>query len=457
MILTVNLLTKQNNYIVECGSQSKDMKLLLIFFGIILAVTTFSEAMIVQLTHEAQTKALLKRKVECYRRMETEEHSIAGLFCNRTWDNIMCWQDTPAGSTVEQSCPSYINGFDTDENASRICLPNGTWFVPSYLNGTMSGWTDFMSCLAPTNVSSGREQDNNIDLGVANMVKKHMNEFRLMYNIGYALSLVCLLLAVAIMLYFRRLHCPRNAIHLNLFLAFILRALMNTIKENLFVQSLGFPGDVGNWDNNTIYFKEGAHWECRLFYSLFQYVLMASYIWIFVEGLYLHMLIFVSVFTEKTRILWYMVFGWSLPVPFVLAWAISRYLIDNTLCWNTSTNSSGLTWIMKGPVMLSIVLNFIFFISIVRVLFTKLTSSHCPESKRQRYRRLARSTLVLIPIFGVYYIVFTFPLDNLDDTTSFVMLFIEMFFNSYQGVIIAIVLCFVNAEVSIFFSFNIQC
>ena len=28
-----------------------------------------------------------------------------------------------------------------------------------------------MSCLAPTNVSSGRERDNNIDLGVANMVK----------------------------------------------------------------------------------------------------------------------------------------------------------------------------------------------------------------------------------------------------------------------------------------------
>ena len=36
--------------------------------------------MIVQLTHEAQTKALLKRKVECYRRMETEEHSIAGEY-----------------------------------------------------------------------------------------------------------------------------------------------------------------------------------------------------------------------------------------------------------------------------------------------------------------------------------------------------------------------------------------
>ena len=48
------------------------------------------------------------------------------------------------------------------------------------------------------------------------------------------------------------------------------------------------------------------------------------------------------------------------------------------------------------------------------------------------FRRLARSTLVLIPVFGVYYIVFTFPMDRLDDTTSFIMLFIEMFFNSYQ-------------------------
>ena len=63
-------------------------------------------------------------------------------------------------------------------------------------------------------------------------------------------------------------------------------------------------------ESNTLLFYILQHWECRLFFSLFQYVLTASYIWIFVEGLYLHMLIFVSVFTEKTRVLWYMVFGW---------------------------------------------------------------------------------------------------------------------------------------------------
>lgn len=53
------------------------------------------------------------------------------------------------------------------------------------------------------------------------------------------------------------------------------------------------------------------HWECRLFFTVYQYALVSSYIWIFVEAIYIHMVIFVAVLTEKTRVLWYMVFGWS--------------------------------------------------------------------------------------------------------------------------------------------------
>lgn len=52
------------------------------------------------------------------------------------------------------------------------------------------------------------------------------------------------------------------------------------------------------------------HWECRLFFTIFNYIIAASYMWIFVEALYLQVLISVAVFSDKGRIKWYMALGW---------------------------------------------------------------------------------------------------------------------------------------------------
>lgn len=57
------------------------------------------------------------------------------------------------------------------------------------------------------------------------------------------------------------------------------------------------------------------------------------------------------------------------------------------------------------------------------------------------FRTLAKSVVVLIPLFGVYFILVAVPIEHVDDKTSFVLLFVEMFFNSYQ-VSPAIVLTF---------------
>ena len=53
------------------------------------------------------------------------------------------------------------------------------------------------------------------------------------------------------------------------------------------------------------------HWDCTLFFTIFHYVLGANYMWIFVEALYLHMLIWMAVFSERTGLKFYIVFGWG--------------------------------------------------------------------------------------------------------------------------------------------------
>ncbi|XP_052803240.1 secretin receptor-like isoform X3 [Mya arenaria] len=404
---------------------------------------------VVYLTKEEQREVLFRQYQHCACRMYREPYNLSERYCNRTWDNIMCWDDTPADTVTFQQCPEYINSFTTNNYASRTCLPNGTWAShPGVAGSDLTGWTNYTACQTNQTADGRLENDDSSD--VPNIFMENFQQLQLMYNIGYAISLSSLVVAFTIMIFFRKLHCSRNSIHLNLFASFILRAAISLIKDNFMVKGLGFPGDVVyNDTGGLVVFTDGPHWECRLFFSVFQYAVACSYVWIFIEAIYLHMLIFVSVFTEKVKVRWFILFGWMFPVTFILAWCVSRYSLDNTFCWNMHSNKPGLVWIIKGPIMVTVVLNFISFINILRVLYTKLASNLCPDSNKHRHRRLARSTLFLVPTFGVYYIIFTIPIPTVNENVDFVMLFIEMFFNSFQGFFIALILCFINAEVRI--------
>ena len=48
------------------------------------------------------------------------------------------------------------------------------------------------------------------------------------------------------------------------------------------------------------------------------------------------------------------------------------------------------------------------------------------------FRKLAKSTLVLIPLFGVHYIIFAGVPEDQNDLLELVSLYFEMFFNSFQ-------------------------
>ncbi|XP_076472966.1 vasoactive intestinal polypeptide receptor 1-like [Babylonia areolata] len=374
----------------------------------------------------------MDKQLECQIRILTNPPlSLNHSHCSPVWDTLMCWPETRAGTVAVQPCPDYIDKFRLDQNATRTCLENGSWYVHPGINAP---WTNFTKCML-----------NNTVPPVSHLIRSHMGWIHLMYNVNYGLSLGSLVLAVLIMLSFKRLHCPRNTVHLNLFVTFILRASVSFLKDNLLVKGIGFPSDVIQTPSGAVTFRPNrTHWECKLFFTTFHYVLGANYMWIFVEALYLHCLITVAVFSERTGLKYYIVFGWTMPLSFVIPWAIVRATNENVLCWNTHPTEEYF-WIMKGPIVASLAMSFVLFLSIIRVLYIKLSAVYSPEARK--FRKLAKSTLVLIPLFGVHYIVFLFLPNNVDERTELVKLYFEMFFNSIQGFFVALLFCFFNGEV----------
>nr|XP_044610543.1 vasoactive intestinal polypeptide receptor 1 isoform X6 [Equus asinus] len=130
------------------------------------------------------------------------------------------------------------------------------------------------------------------------------------------------------------------------------------------------------------------------------------------------------------------------PSTFIMVWTIIRIHFEDYGCWDTINSS--LWWIIKAPILTSILVNFILFIRIIRILVQKLRTPDVGKNDSSPYSRLAKSTLLLIPLFGVHYIMFAFFPDNFKAEVKMVF---ELVVGSFQGFVVAILYCFLNGEV----------
>lgn len=239
---------------------------------------------------------------------------------------------------------------------------------------------------------------------------------------------------------------------MNLFASFTMRAFMALSKDVLFVSGVGLASDVFVKNGKAYWLVEGetdggVNWPCKLFTSLWQYFILANYFWILMEGLYLHNLVFLALFTDQnSSIAGYVALGWGLPALFVACWIAARVTIEDRYCWTTHGNSQ-LFLLIRVPTVLSVLINFVLFVNIVRVLHSKLKSTVSEET--QRYKRWAKSTLVLAPLFGVHYALFlgmSYSI-GVNETVELVWLFCDQLFASFQGFFVAVLYCFMNGEV----------
>ncbi|KAK2815850.1 hypothetical protein Q5P01_026317 [Channa striata] len=343
-----------------------------------------------------------------------------GLVCNRTFDQYACWPDGLPGTTVNLSCPWFLPWHRKVQQGLvyRICKEDGQW--------------------AQKNTSEC-EDDPGEDYG------RILIQLRIMYTVGYSLSLGALLLALGILITFRKLHCMRNNIHMNLFASFILRAVSILVKDALLTLTQD-TRSISDTQTQAWVNIPAVTW-CRGALVMMQYSVMANNYWLLVEGIYLHSLLVITVFTERKYFYIYLAIGWGAPLTFVLPWITVKYLYENKECWEENINM-GYWWIIRSPILFSYVINFFIFIRIIKILMSKLRAH---QMRYTDYKfRLAKSTLTLIPLLGIHAILFTFVIDESVPKGSMlrlIRLFYDLLFNSFQGLLVAILYCFINKEV----------
>ncbi|XP_022079891.1 secretin receptor-like [Acanthaster planci] len=346
--------------------------------------------------------------------------------CNRSYDTVLCWLEAPVNTTVKRLCP-YTTHFAEPEFAYRFCDENGVY----------DDWTNYSLCTI-----SLQPDTKNKDLGVLHIV----------YSIGYSLSLVALTVAMAIFIYFKKLRCPRNTIHMHLFVSFILRAVFVFVRDiisgvilNIGDESFTHHSNL-NHSVNPVSTPEDIPCSrvLTIAISFCQYALVSNYYWLLVEGVYLHALITLAVFSESSSLKLYIALGWGVPILFVVPWVIAEEYTNEGRCWLSNMTEGTVYWIIKAPVMWSVVINFILFLNILRVLATKLSATNAAEARR--YSKLAKSTLVLIPLFGVYYIITIGMYATEEPIVVKLRMYIELGM-SCQGFLVAVLYCFMNGEV----------
>ncbi|NXJ81107.1 PTH1R protein, partial [Trogon melanurus] len=396
------------------------------------------------LTKEEQIYLLVEAKEKCQRDIKAQLE-VKDTNCPPEWDGIICWPKGSPGQEVSVPCPDYIYDFNHQGRAYRYCSAYGSWAVALSINKT---WANYTECaLLFSSESRSRE-------------KEVFDRLHLMYTVGYSISLASLIVAVCILSYFKRLHCTRNYIHVHLFTSFICRAVsifvkdlvlysstlpseMEKVREDDFKAGMGPSGQPGVGASLTICPQVG----CKVVVTLFLYFLATNHYWILVEGLYLHSLIFMAFLSNKNYLWVLIIIGWGLPAVFVSIWASVRASLADTQCWDLSAGN--MKWIYQVPILAAIVVNFFLFLNIVRVLASKLWGTNTGKlDPRQQYRQLLKSTLVLMPLFGVHYVVFmAMPYTEVSGVLWQIQMHYEMLFNSSQGFFVAFIYCFCNGEV----------
>ena len=347
---------------------------------------------------------MFDRLLECIQRVTLK--STEG--CPVVFDSWSCFDASATGTFQSEPCPDMpLMKFSSDRLAVKYCDTDGAWWVHPHTNRT---WSNYTQCV------DYQELDFHISVNLLTLI-------------GLFVSLFFLVSSLLIFFIFESLSCDRVTIHKNL----LFSLTFSSISWILWYFVLY---DSKIWASNSIC--------CRILHIITTYFTLTTYFWMLCEGTYLQLLLIHLNQGKKTLYCLY-ILGWVFPIIIIIPYITYRHLYENDYCWMDMGDSN---WFLGVPVSIIIVINVIILGKVIYIVRSKLNAVSHQRSTRteEAVMKQARSTLFLVPILGVnYLLVPSRPEEGsqLEDAYD-VMVAV---FSAFQGTFVSHLLCFTNSEV----------
>ncbi|XP_051176110.1 latrophilin Cirl-like isoform X3 [Leptopilina boulardi] len=264
-----------------------------------------------------------------------------------------------------------------------------------------------------------------MDVHAVKLTHDQDRALQIMTYIGCTISVVCLFLAILTFQLFRGLKSDRTTIHKNLCVCLL-------VAEILFVCG------IGQTDQRIL---------CGIVAGLLHFFFLCAFAWMFLEGFQLYVMLIEVFEAEKSRLRWYYLVAYGLPLVIVAVSCIIDPLSYGTEqhCWLRTDNYFIFSFV--GPVILVILANLVFLSMAIYMMCRHANTTVSMKSKE--HSRLAsarawlRGAVVLVFLLGLTW---TFGLLYLNQSTI-VMAYIFTILNSLQGLFIFLFHCVQNEKV----------
>ncbi|KAB1260089.1 Adhesion G protein-coupled receptor E3 [Camelus dromedarius] len=248
--------------------------------------------------------------------------------------------------------------------------------------------------------------------------------------VGLSLSLLCLLLAALTFLLCRPIQNTSTSLHLHLSIC-------------LFLAHLLFLTGIDRTEPKVL---------CSVIAGGLHYLYLASFTWMFLEGLHLFLTVrnlkvvnYTSAGRFKKRFMYPVGYGIPAVIVAVSAGVNPRGYGTPLHCWINLQKGFILSFI--GPISVVILINLIFYLITLWILRDRLSSLNRDVSKIQSTRMLTFKAIAQLFLLGCSWCLGFFLVELIEEPFRSVIAYAFTIINVLQGVYIFVVHCLLNQQV----------